>query len=165
MTNSNFMIQGLQTTKIMYVGPKAVAIDMVSGNHPRFRFPRGESVDVPVVVAQALLPFDCYVMVTEGTAEAFESQELRAKEMAEKAEEEALKAAALELDNQNTVVDVDGEPVDIAKLTFAEIETFCLAQELDVTRENDGGKAEDKIVFAVRVRKAYEAALAAISLS
>jgi len=159
MQSQNFLIQGAQTTPVMYVGPKAVKRDTVSGYQPQIRFPRGEAVEVPLMVAQALLPFDCFVRADKDTAEFFAEQSKREEELAAQEAEALLLAQQKELDNQKTVIDLDGELVDIFKLTFAEIETFCLANELDVSRLIDaGGKQEDKIDLAVRVRKAFDEA-------
>lgn len=156
--NSILMAQGTQTTAIMYVGPKAIKRDTVSGFHPQMRFPRNQAVDTPIMVAQALLPFDCFVVATTDAIDSVKAADELAKE------QELLAAAKLEaerleeLDRQNTIVDVDGEQIDINKMTFAAIETFCLAQELDVVREMTAdNKLEEKDDFAVRVRKAYEA--------
>lgn len=153
MDNNNLLLMtGMQTTKIMYVGPKAVKLDTVTGRHPQMRFPRHVEVETPLIIAQALLGFDCFVPVTESALEAIKQQEELAREQELKAAE---LAAALKLEEEelaNTTIINDGETIDVAKLTFAEIETLCLGLELDVVRE----EGEPKEVLASRVRKAFD---------
>lgn len=146
------MMQGAQTTKVMYVGPKPFKLDTVSGFRPQYRFTRGMSTEVPSMVAQSLLAFDCFVIATEASVKQAEAQELNAQLEAEALLAEQAAAKLEELDNQNTVITVDGDEIDVLKLNFGQIQTLCLAQELDVQRE-DG---ELKESLAVRVRKAYD---------
>lgn len=155
--NNILMMAGAQTTAIMYVGPKAIKTDTVSGFKPQMSFKRNAPVDTPLVVAQALLPFDCFIVVDEGTLERVKAAEEDEAARVAKEAAEAEEAKLAELDQANTVIEVDGETIDVFKLNFAAIETLCLAQELDVSRE-DG---EAKELLAVRVRKAYEAKVSA----
>lgn len=155
--NSILMSQGAQTTAIMYVGPKAKKLDTVSGFRPQFQFKRGEPTDTPLVVAQALLQFDCFVPATDLAIESVKEAEAKAAEQERLAAEAAEAEKQSELDRQKTFVEIDGETTDVAKLNFAEIETLCIAQELDVTRA-DG---EDKTELAMRVSKAFAEKLAA----
>lgn len=153
MDNNNLLLMtGMKTTKIMYVGPKAVKLDTVTGNHPQMRFPRHVEVDTPLAVAQALLSFDCFIPVTESALEAIKEQEELAREQAIKDAEIAEQLKREEEELANTIIINDGETIDVAKLTFAEIETLCLGLEINVARE-DG---EPKEVLASRVRRAFD---------
>lgn len=153
MDNNNLLLMtGMQTTKIMYVGPKAVKLDTVTGRHPQMRFPRHVEVETPLIIAQALLGFDCFVPVTESALEAIKQQEELAREQELKAAELAAALKLEEEDLANTTIINDGETIDVAKLTFAEIETLCLGLEINVARE-DG---EPKEVLVSRVRRAFD---------
>lgn len=157
--NSILLAQGAQTTKIMYVGPKATKADTVSGYKPQMQFKRNEPVETPLFVAQALLTFDCFLAATDESIGAAKAADDFAAEQERLAVVQAEQEKQEELDRQKTFIEVDGESVDVAKLNFAQIQTLCLAQEIDVTRE-DG---EDKIVLAMRVSKAFEEKQAAES--
>lgn len=150
--NNLLMMTGAQTTAVMYVGPKSTKLDTVSGFKPQMSFKRNVPTETPLMVAQALLSFDCFIPATEESIEAAKAAEDWAKEQAEKEAAEAEAARLEELELQKTVIEVDGENIDVLKLNFGQIETLCLAQEIDVKRE-DG---EAKELLAVRVRKAYE---------
>lgn len=147
----NQIYEGQNTIKIMYVGPKAVKTDTVTGFRPQLRFKRNEATDTPVIVANHLLGFSCFVIATEDALKAAEDAEA---ERIKQEEEEALKAEAMkqkELDDQDTTVTVDDEVIDLGKFTFSELEAFRLAHELEATRLD----AEPKPDLVKRVRDEF----------
>ncbi|CAL9955231.1 hypothetical protein VPHK250G1_0006 [Vibrio phage K250 g1] len=141
------------TTPIMYIGPKAIKRDTVTGFKPELRFVRNQPENVPYSVAQALLGFDCFVVATEAAIHEAKSKEeidaKRAEEAAKLAEEEALK----EKDKGDTVLEVDGESIDVGKFTSSQLATFVEAQDLEIQQ-----KSQEKVGdFALRVRDTYRA--------
>ncbi len=141
------------TTPIMYIGPKAIKRDTVTGFKPELRFMRNKPENVPYSVAQALLGFDCFVVATESAIDEAKSKEeidaKRAEEEAKLAEEEALK----EKDKGDTVLEVDGESIDVGKFTSSQLTTFVEAQDLEIQQ-----KSQEKVGdFALRVRDTYRA--------
>jgi len=152
----NLLANSTATATIMYIGPKAVKEDTVSGYYPKIKFTRNTPTEVPVLVASSLLSFDCFVQVTEDTLEQAKiAEELAAKALAdEQAEAERLKNE--ELDAADTVVVVDGAEIDLGKLTFGALDAFIEGNDLDM-RRNDG---EPKELFCLRVRDAYREATA-----
>lgn len=139
-----------KTIAIMYVGPKAVKRDTVTGYKPTLRFVRGESTDVPCSVANALLDFSCFQRSSKDAMAQIEQQEkakqLEAEEAARIAEEEAQR----EKDLMDTIVDVDGEEVDLGKYNQAQLEAFVMAHDLEITKGSEKVKE-----FGLRVRDAY----------
>lgn len=137
----------------MYIGPKAIKRDTVTGYKPELRFHRNKPENVPYSVAQALLGFDCFVVATEDAQKEAEAK-LKAEEAAAAAaKEKELAELAKEKDQGDTVLEVDGEKVDIGKFTSSQLATFVEAHDLDVQQKSQERVAE----FALRVRDAYRA--------
>lgn len=149
----NLFANSMATTSIMYVGPKAVKEDTVSGFYPKIKFKRNEPTEVPLVVASTLLSFDCFVKVTEESVEDAKLAEQREAEAQKKAEEEAELLKQQELDAADTTVTVDGAEIDLGKLTFGSLDAFIEANGLDIRR----GDGEPKEALCLRVRDAYRA--------
>jgi len=152
----NLLANSTATATIMYIGPKAIKEDTVSGYYPKIKFKRNTPTEVPVIVASSLLSFDCFVQVTEDTLEQAKiTEELAAKALTdEQAEAERVKLE--ELNAADTVVVVDGADIDLGKLTFGALDAFIEGNDLNV-RRNDG---EPKELFCLRVRDAYREATA-----
>lgn len=149
----NLLTQNTNTVKIMYIGPKPVKIDKVSGYYPHMKFKRNEPTEVPGVVASALLSFDCFALATEEALAASLKAEEEAAEAAKLAEEEAAKLAKQKEEQADTLVEVDGAEIDLGKMTITQIDAFIAGQELEVNKE----PGELKPDFVVKVRDAYRA--------
>lgn len=138
---------------IMYVGPKGIKTDTVTGFKPQLRFKRFEPTEVPYSVALQLLSFDCFTEASQKSLEAAkQAEELEAKRLADEAAEAERKAKE-EADKVDTVVMVEGEGVDLGKYTAAQLATFVEANDLEVKQE--AGEKVDE--FRLRVRDAYRA--------
>ncbi|CAL9955208.1 hypothetical protein VPHD85_0007 [Vibrio phage D85] len=141
------------TTPIMYIGPKAIKRDTVTGFKPELRFVRNQPENVPYSVAQALLGFDCFVIATPESFEAAKKKEHEEAEAAEAAKKLAEEEALKELDKGDTVLEVDGESIDVGKFTSSQLATFVEAQDLEIQQ-----KSQEKVGdFALRVRDTYRA--------
>lgn len=147
----NLLAQNTNTVSLLYIGPKPVKIDKVSGYYPQIRFKRNEPTEVPGVVASALLSFDCFALATDEAMQAAKDAEAKAAEAEKLAKEEAEKLAKQKEDEGDTVVMVDDTEVDLGKLTVTQIEAFIEGQELDVEKKSGELKPE----FVIRVRDAY----------
>lgn len=141
------------TTPIMYIGPKAIKRDTVTGFKPVLRFIRNKPENVPYSVAQALLDFDCFVIATEGSMLEAETKLKAEEEAAELAAKAAAEAKLKEADKGDTVLDVDGESVDIGKFTSSQLATFVEAHDLEIKQ----GSQEKVGEFALRIRDEFRA--------
>lgn len=138
------------TVAIVYVGPKALKRDTVTGYKPTLRFVRGEKTSVPHSVANALLDFPCFQRYTEEVSEQIKQQD-DAKALEEKQRKDAKeKAKQEEFNRGDTIVSVDGEDIDLGKYNQAQLETFVEAHDLELKKG-----AEKVFEFGLRVRDAY----------
>lgn len=152
MAKSHFTTIHGGTVDVMYIGPKAVKTDTVTGYRPQLRFPRLQPVPVPEVIAQTLFAFpDVWVLATEENINGVKTRDEFMEREAERQAEEAELAKQAELDDADTIVNVDGEQVDLGKYTFSQLATFSEACELYVIREPE----EQKTDFVKRIRDAY----------
>lgn len=149
----NLLAQNINTVKLIYIGPKAVKIDKVSGYYPQIKFNRHEPTEVPGVVASALLSFDCFALATDEAIEAAKAAEAEALEKEKLEKEAAEKLANEQADKDDTIVLVDEEEVDLGKMSVPQLEAFVEGQELDVAKVSGERKPE----FLIRVRDAYRA--------
>lgn len=149
----NLLANSTATTKIMYIGPKAIKEDTVSGYYPKIKFKRNQPTEVPLIVASSLLSFDCFVQVDEDSIEQVKRSQEAEAEALKKEQEQAELLKQQELDAADTVVVVDDADIDLGKLTFGALDAFIEANELNIRRE-DG---EPKELFCLRVRDAYRA--------
>lgn len=148
----NQLMHDMHTIEIIYIGPKAFKRDTVTGYRPQMTFKRFDATPVPATVAIALLDFpDCFVRASKETIEKAESLEKAAIIAAELEAEELAVILEKEKDDQDTTVEVDGETIDLVKYTFSQLEAFCLAGELEITR----GEGEEKPLLVKRIRDAY----------
>jgi hypothetical protein len=151
--NMPHLVHSEKAVSIIYVGPKAVKRDTVSGYKPVMVFKRYEPTETPFSVAQSLLGFDCFVRAdSDALKAAKEQEELEAKAAQEQAEAK-VKAEAEEKNKADTVVHVDGEDVDLCKYTSNQLATFAEAQDLEIKQE-----PQEKVdEFRLRVRDTYRA--------
>lgn len=133
---------------VVYIGPKPVKKDTITGS--RTLFPRLEPVHVDSATAWRLLAFpDVWVRHDELDAVLKKQQEDKQLRQAQQAQERAL-AARAEAEN-SFVVFVNGQAVDLSKLTSARLATLCEAEELDIHRD----PKETAEAFRIRVREAF----------
>lgn len=138
---------------IMYVGPKSIKTDTVTGFKPQLRFKRFDPTEVPYSVALQLLSFDCFTEASQESLEAAkQAEELEAQRQQEE-KEAAERKAKEEADKVDTVVNVEGEDVDLGKYTSAQLATFSEAHDLDVN-QTSGEKVDE---FRLRIRDAFRA--------
>ncbi|MEZ8965495.1 hypothetical protein AB6E53_02290 [Vibrio breoganii] len=132
---------------IAYIGPKKIKRDTITGS--RQVFPRFEPIKVEKEVGVMLLQYD--VFVEEKHLEAMKTRQ----EAIQKAEAE--KQAKLEAEKQQRfedaqrTIEIDGDTVDLNKLTKAKLATLVESQELDI---EPCGPRETQPDFATRVFKA-----------
>lgn len=155
----NSIYEDLKTLPIMYIGPKAVKRDTVSGFRPQMSFVRNEPTDAPLPVAIALLDFpDCFIRATKENikqAEEAEKRRIKAAEEAARLEEERkLKEAA---DNDMTV-EVDGSVIDLSRYNSRQLAAFVEGNGLDLMQD----PKELVRDFCRRVRDTYRETMASI---
>ncbi|MGL4638542.1 MAG: hypothetical protein ACRCVX_02270 [Shewanella sp.] len=154
MAKSHFTAIHGGTVEVMYIGPKSVKTDTVTGYRPQLRFPRLEPVPVPEVIAQTLFAYpDVWIPCTDENINAVKSSDAALLEAQAKSEAEAEAMQKAEEDDADTMVNVDGEQVDLGKYTFPQLATFSEAHDLNVTREPEEPKPE----LVKRIRDAYRA--------
>ncbi|PBR95479.1 hypothetical protein [Escherichia coli] len=138
---------------VVYIGPKSVKKDTITGS--RTLFPRLEPVHVDSAMAWQLLGFpDVWVRHEElddvlKKQQQNEQQQNEQLRQAQQAQERVL-AALAEAEN-SFVVSVNGQEVDLSKLTSARLATLCEAEELDIHKD----PKETAEAFRIRVREAF----------
>ncbi|EGC6662056.1 hypothetical protein H9X11_004697 [Escherichia coli] len=136
---------------VVYIGPKPVKKDTITGS--RTLFPRLEPVHVDSAIAWQLLGFpDVWVRYEElddVLKKQQQNEQLRQAQQAQQAQERVL-AALAEAEN-SFVVSVNGQEVDLSKLTSARLATLCEAEELDIHKD----PKETAEAFRIRVREAF----------
>ncbi|WP_035603640.1 hypothetical protein [Edwardsiella tarda] len=135
---------------VVYIGPKAVKHDTVTGS--RMIFPRHQPVAVAASLAYQLLAFPSVFIPAERL------QAFLAAEQAEQQQEQQLRERDAQLaqqrreaEQQSFMLEVEGESIDISKYTVAQLNTFVEAQALMI-QKGAQEKADD---FRARVRDAY----------
>ncbi|EOO2329808.1 hypothetical protein EHD88_RS24100, partial [Escherichia coli] len=110
---------------VVYIGPKPVKKDTITGS--RTLFPRLEPVHVDSAMAWQLLGFpDVWVRHEELDDVLKKQQQNEQLRQAQQAQERVL-AALAEAEN-SFVVSVNGQEVDLSKLTSARLATLCEAE-------------------------------------
>ncbi|ELF2173397.1 hypothetical protein RM851_003243 [Escherichia coli] len=136
---------------VVYIGPKPVKKDTITGS--RTLFPRLEPVHVDSAMAWQLLGFpDVWVRheeLDDVLKKQQQNEQLRQAQQAQQAQERVL-AALAEAEN-SFVVSVNGQEVDLSKLTSARLATLCEAEELDIHKD----PKETAEAFRIRVREAF----------
>lgn len=135
---------------VVYIGPKAVKHDTVTGS--RMIFPRHQPVTVAASLAYQLLAFPSVFIPAERL------QAFLVAEQAEQQQEQQLRERDAQLaqqrreaEQQSFMLEVEGESIDISKYTVAQLNTFVEAQALMI-QKGAQEKADD---FRARVRDAY----------
>ena len=129
---------------IVYIGNKPVKKDTITGS--RLSFPRMVPVDVESALAVQLLDHPT-VWVRADMAETVAAEQEQAAKDAAEAAEAAAEAAARRAAEESFVV---GD-TDLGKMTSAQLTTFCVANDLDITQ----GPREAVTDYRIRVRDAY----------
>ncbi|NYV98051.1 hypothetical protein C6541_25995 [Escherichia coli] len=133
---------------VVYIGPKPVKKDTITGS--RTLFPRLEPVHVDSAMAWQLLGFpDVWVRHEELDDVLKKQQQNEQLRQAQQAQERVL-AARAEAEN-SFVVSVNGQEVDLSKLTSARLATLCEAEELDIHKD----PKETAEAFRIRVREPF----------
>ena len=123
---------------VVYIGPKPVKKDTITGS--RTLFPRLEPVHVDSAMAWQLLGFpDVWVRHEELDDVLKKQQQNEQLRQAQQAQENSF------------VVSVNGQEVDLSKLTSARLATLCEAEELDIHKD----PKETAEAFRIRVREAF----------
>lgn len=133
---------------VVYIGTKPVKKDTITGS--RTLFPRLQPVQVDSAVAWQLLAFpDVWVRHEELDMVLGRQQEEEKLRLAQQEQEREL--AAREEAENSFVVSVNGQGVDLSRLTSARLATLCEAEELDIHKD----PKETVDVFRLRVREAF----------
>lgn len=133
---------------VVYIGPKPVKKDTLTGS--RTLFPRLEPVHVDSALAWQLLAFpEVWVRHEELDGVLKKQQQDEQLRQAQQEQERAL--AAREEAESSFVVPVNGENVDLSKLTSAGLATLCEAEELNIHKD----PKETADAFRIRVREAF----------
>ncbi|EFI0055476.1 hypothetical protein BG978_004276 [Escherichia coli] len=133
---------------VVYIGPKPVKKDTLTGS--RTLFPRLEPVHVDSALAWQLLAFpEVWVRHEELDGVLKKQQQDEQLRQAQQEQERAL--AAREEAESSFVVPVNGENVDLSKLTSARLATLCEAEELNIHKD----PKETAEAFRIRVREAF----------
>ena len=126
---------------IAYVGPKKTKRITLGGR--RFIFPQGKAIEVEESFAYQLL--DCNGVFVEpdevDSALKAQAEMKQAEEAKRKAAEQAAKKALA--DNSGLVI-VNGETFDINKATNAKINTWIVAEELNIDPNNIELEGDEK---------------------
>ncbi|PEH72657.1 hypothetical protein [Edwardsiella tarda] len=134
---------------VVYIGPKAVKHDTVTGS--RMIFPRHQPVTVAASLAYQLLAFPS-VFIPAERLQAFLAAEQAEQQQEQQRERDAqLAQQRREAEQQSFTLEVEGESIDISKYTVAQLNTFVEAQALMI-QKGAQEKADD---FRARVRDAY----------
>ncbi|CTU12670.1 hypothetical protein [Escherichia coli] len=133
---------------VVYIGPKPVKKDTLTGS--RTLFPRLEPVHVDSALAWQLLAFpEVWIRHEELDGVLKKQQQDEQLRQAQQEQERAL--AAREEAESSFVVPVNGENVDLSKLTSARLATLCEAEELNIHKD----PKETADAFRIRVREAF----------
>ncbi|AUO57349.1 hypothetical protein [Escherichia coli] len=133
---------------VVYIGPKPVKKDTLTGS--RTLFPRLEPVHVDSALAWQLLAFpEVWIRHEELDGVLKKQQQDGQLRQAQQEQERAL--AAREEAESSFVVPVNGENVDLSKLTSARLATLCEAEELNIHKD----PKETADAFRIRVREAF----------
>ncbi|HIE1976336.1 TPA: hypothetical protein ACXKGF_004380 [Escherichia coli] len=133
---------------VVYIGPKPVKKDTITGS--RILFPRLQAVHVDSTIAFQLLDFpDVWVRHEELDSVLKKQQQ---DDKLRQAQEEQQKEAAARAEAENSfVVFVNGQEVDLSKLTSAKLATLCEAEGMDIRK--DPKETVDE--FRIRVREEF----------
>ncbi|ATI65643.1 hypothetical protein [Edwardsiella tarda] len=137
---------------VVYIGPKAVKHDTVTGS--RMIFPRHQPVTVAASLAYQLLAFPS-VFIPAERLQAFlaaeQAEQQQEQEQQQRERDAQLAQQRREAEQQSFMLEVEGERIDISKYTVAQLNTFVEAQALMI-QKGAQEKADD---FRARVRDAY----------
>lgn len=133
---------------VVYIGSKPVKKDTLTGS--RTLFPRLEPVHVDSALAWQLLAFpDVWVRYEELDGVLKKQQQDEQLRQAQQEQERVL-AARAEAES-SFVVPVNGQNVDLSRLTSARLATLCEAEDLDIHKD----PKETADAFRIRVREAF----------
>ncbi|WP_369115748.1 hypothetical protein AB4X16_07910 [Edwardsiella tarda] len=135
---------------VVYIGPKAVKHDTVTGS--RMIFPRHQPVTVAASLAYQLLAFPSVFIPAERLQAFLAAEQAEQQQEQQQREGDAqLAQQRREAEQQSFMLEVEGERIDISKYTVAQLNTFVEAQALMI-QKGAQEKADD---FRARVRDAY----------
>ncbi|WP_370546621.1 hypothetical protein NMD64_08110 [Edwardsiella tarda] len=135
---------------VVYIGPKAVKHDTVTGS--RMIFPRHQPVAVAASLAYQLLAFPSVFIPAERLPAFLAAEQAEQQQVQQQREHDAqLAQQRLEAEQHSFTLEVEGESIDISKYTVAQLNTFVEAQALMI-QKGAQEKADD---FRARVRDAY----------
>lgn len=135
---------------VVYIGPKAVKHDTVTGS--RMIFPRHQPVTVAASLAYQLLAFPSVFIPAERLQAFLAAEQAEQQQEQQQRERDAqLAQQRREAEQQSFMLEVEGESIDISKYTVAQLNTFVEAQALMI-QKGAQEKADD---FRARVRDAY----------
>lgn len=135
---------------VVYIGPKAVKHDTVTGS--RMIFPRHQPVAVAASLAYQLLAFPSVFIPAERLQAFLAAEQAEQQQEQQQRERDAqLAQQRREAEQQSFTLEVEGERIDISKYTVAQLNTFVEAQALMI-QKGAQEKADD---FRARVRDAY----------
>ncbi|WP_438335762.1 hypothetical protein ACSYAE_07915 [Edwardsiella tarda] len=135
---------------VVYIGPKAVKHDTVTGS--RMIFPRHQPVTVAASLAYQLLAFPSVFIPAERLQAFLAAEQAEQQQEQQQRERDAqLAQQRREAEQQSFTLEVEGERIDISKYTVAQLNTFVEAQALMI-QKGAQEKADD---FRARVRDAY----------
>lgn len=135
---------------VVYIGPKAVKHDTVTGS--RMIFPRHQPVTVAASLAYQLLAFPSVFIPAERLQAFLAAEQAEQQQEQQQRERDAqLAQQRREAEQQSFTLEVEGESIDISKYTVAQLNTFVEAQALMI-QKGAQEKADD---FRARVRDAY----------
>lgn len=135
---------------VVYIGPKAVKHDTVTGS--RMIFPRHQPVTVVASLAYQLLAFPSVFIPAERLQAFLAAEQAEQQQEQQQRERDAqLAQQRREAEQQSFTLEVEGERIDISKYTVAQLNTFVEAQALMI-QKGAQEKADD---FRARVRDAY----------
>ncbi|UCQ12853.1 hypothetical protein [Edwardsiella tarda] len=135
---------------VVYIGPKAVKHDTVTGS--RMIFPRHQPVTVAASLAYQLLAFPSVFIPAERLQAFLAAEQAEQQQEQQQRERDAqLAQQRREAEQQSFMLEVEGERIDISKYTVAQLNTFVEAQALMI-QKGAQEKADD---FRARVRDAY----------
>ncbi|EMG9443865.1 hypothetical protein V5268_005174 [Escherichia coli] len=138
---------------VVYIGPKPVKKDTLTGS--RTLFPRLETVHVDSALAWQLLAFpDVWIRHEELDGVLKKQQQDEQLRQAQLVQEREF-AAQAEAES-SFVVPVNGQNVDLSKLTSARLATLCEAEDLDIHKD----PKETADAFRIRVREAFRRRIA-----
>jgi len=122
----------MSKVEIVYIGPKKVKKDTVTGS--RQIFPRHKAVPVEADIAHRLLDYPDVFVLAEDAKDVIAKQEKHAKALADAKTklEEDQKASRL---SESMLVVVNGESLDIAKYSSRQLATLVEAEDLTIIEQ------------------------------